>query len=166
MSEPQHEAIHTPGVLWFEGESPIMLAAIRKAQQHFSAFETVLNTQSSNAVRIDDAAVKVFFPSISDPRSGEHMWVNDVSICGDTITGVLQNDATNIPGLVAGRVVQFHRDRISDWFYVINGIAEGGFTIKIMLKEMTPEQFRLYCGDPPTCYFANWYAAQQESSNE
>jgi uncharacterized protein YegJ (DUF2314 family) len=161
MTEESDEIAHTPGILWFEGESPAMCIAIRQAQQNLPTFEAVIDTSSNTEIpQFEDAAVKVFFPSVDEPARGEHMWVNDVSFRGDMAFGVLQNDANDIPGLVAGRMVQFTRDRISDWFYVVNGAAEGGYTIKLMLSRMSPEVFRQYCDDPPVCYFTRWYEDQ------
>ena len=162
MDNPKNKVVHTPGILWFEGESPMMLAAIRAAQESFSSLETILESRPPS--EIDAAAVKAFFPSPDDPLCGEHMWVNDVAIVKGGIQGVLANDANGIPGLLAGRVVDVPREQISDWFYVIDGLAEGGFTIKVMLEAMSTDEFEMYRHDPPTCYFSDWYSAQRRTT--
>jgi uncharacterized protein YegJ (DUF2314 family) len=89
------------------------------------------------------------------------MWVNDVDFGGKQMRGTLCNDAGWLAGLAAGARVLFTADRVSDWFFVRNGAVHGGFTIKVVLRRLTPEQFALYRDDPPACYFAVWYAQQQ-----
>src|SRR5262249_2973730 len=144
-----------------------MVAAIKEAQKTFEQYSKELQLESRRVVpALDDAAVKVFFPNPQDPRTGEHMWVNEVDFNNNEMRGTLANDAGWLPGLSAGDRVTFTADRVSDWFFVVDGVAHGGFTIKVVLRRMPPEQFAKYRDGSPVCHFVKWYEAQRLNSNE
>lgn len=161
MADDANKSVHAAGILWLEGEDPEMVAAIAEAQRTFGQYREELQREAIRAVpAVEDHGLKVFFPSPSNPRAGEHMWVNDVDFGEEVMRATLRNDAGWIPGLSEGARVTFTADRVSDWFFVIGGVVHGGFTIKVVLGRLTPEQFALYQDDSPACYFADWYAEQ------
>jgi uncharacterized protein YegJ (DUF2314 family) len=149
-----HKAVHTPGILWLEEEDPEMRKAIREAQRTFKKHWKKLQPQARRAaLAFDGAGVKVFFPSPKDPRAGEHMWVKDVVIGDQSMTGTLCDDPGWLTGLSEGDRVSFSVDRVSDWFYVVKGVAHGGFTVKVVLKNLTPAELAKYRDTSPICYF-------------
>jgi uncharacterized protein YegJ (DUF2314 family) len=156
------KAVHAAGILWLEGEDPEMVAAIAEAQRTFGQYRKELRREARRAKPVlDDAAVKVFFPSPNAPRAGEHLWVNEVQFGDEEMQGTLRNDASWLPGLREGARVSFTADRVSDWFFVTNGVVHGGFTVKVVLRHLTPEQFATYQDGSPACYFVTWYREQQ-----
>jgi uncharacterized protein YegJ (DUF2314 family) len=161
MADDAKKSVHAAGILWLEGEDPDMVAAITEAQRTFGQYCEELKREARRAVpAVEDQGVKVFFPSPSNPLAGEHMWDNEVEFAGEVMRATLQNDAGWLPGLVAGARVTFTADRVSDWFFVIGGAVQGGFTIKVVLGRLAPEQFALYRDGAPACYFVAWYAEQ------
>jgi uncharacterized protein YegJ (DUF2314 family) len=165
MADDANKSVHARGILWLDGENPEMVAAISEAQRTFGQYRDELQREARRSVPlVEDNGVKVFFPNPNDPRSGEHMWVNDVEFRDEEMRGTLQNDAGWLPGLSAGARVTFTADRVSDWFFVVHGVVHGGYTIKVVLGRLTPEEFALYRDDSPVCYFAAWYAEQHSQS--
>jgi uncharacterized protein YegJ (DUF2314 family) len=162
VGDDAKKVVYAAGILWLDGEDPEMAAAIKEAQRTFRRYRERLRRDARRVVpAVQDAGVKVFFPSPSDPRAGEHMWVNEVVFDGRVMRGTLRNDPGWLRGLSEGDGVSFTVDRVSDWFFVVNGVVQGGFTIKILLRHYTPEQFAECREDPPACYFADWYDEQQ-----
>lgn len=157
MAEPDRPMVYTPNVLWLDASDPEMAAAVGEAQRTFDQYCEAL-TRTTPAV--EDCGVKVFFPSSQDPAAGEHMWVNEVTFGPGGIAGTLCNDPGWVRGLVCGDRVPFTPDRVSDWFYVAGGALHGGFTLKVLFRQYTPEQFAECRSDPPACYLAAWYDQQ------
>ena len=157
MAKADRPTVYTPNILWLDGEDAEMAAAIREAQRSFGEYRAAL---SRTAPAVEDCGVKVFFPSEQDPAAGEHMWVNEV-VCGrDGLAGTLCNDPGWIRGLACGQRVAFTADRVSDWFFVVGGVLHGGFTLKLLYRHYTPEQFAACRDDSPSCYLADWYDKQ------
>jgi uncharacterized protein YegJ (DUF2314 family) len=109
---------------------------------------------------VEDSGVKVYFPSQSGPQAGEHMWVNEVAFGTAGMVGTLCNDPGWIRGLVCGQRGPFTAHRVSDWFFVVGGVLHGGFTLKLLYRHYTPEQFAERRNEPPSCYLADWYDNQ------
>ena len=159
MSDPTKKTVYTPNVLWLDGEDAEIAAAIRKAQRTFGQYREELRRDARRTTpAVQDCGVKVFFPSPTDPLAGEHMWVNDVMFGRGGMQGTLCNDPGWLRGLANG-------DRVSDWFFVVKGVLRGGFTLKILYRHYTPEQFAECQYDPPQCYLADWYAEQQSKQD-
>ncbi len=74
----------------------------------------------------------------------EHIWLYDVTLAEGAIAGKLVDSAELLPGFHAGDVVQVEPRQISDWMTVENGRACGGFTSRIMVAEMNPEERAAY----------------------
>jgi uncharacterized protein YegJ (DUF2314 family) len=157
MADTDRPTAHTPNILWLDGADAEMGAAVREAQQTFGEYHDAL---SSNRGAVEDCGVKVFFPSQQNPQAGEHMWVNEVATFGDGWVGTLCNDPGWVRGLRCGQRVSFTLDRVSDWFLVAGGALRGGFTLKLLYRQYTPEQFAECRADPPACYLADWYDRQ------
>lgn len=157
MADVDKPTVYTPNVLWLDGADSEMVAAVREAQRSFGEYRDALSGQSA---AVEDCGVKVFFPSQQNPRAGEHMWVNEVASFGDGWVGTLCNDPGWVRGLRCGQRVPFTLDRVSDWFYVVGGVLRGGYTLKLLYRQYTPEQFAECRNDPPACYLAAWYDEQ------
>ena len=84
-----------------------------------------------------DFQVKKLF--IKDGK-GEHIWLADVKFVGNRFVGVVDNRPANIPGLKVGAKASVNPDEISDWSYVDNGRLVGGYTIRVLYSELTPQE--------------------------
>ncbi len=149
--------VYTPNILWLDGADAEIATAVREAQRTFGDYREALLGASP---AVEDCGVKVFFPNPQDLATGEHMWVNEVSFGAGGMVGTLCNDPGWLRGLANGDRVPFTLDRVSDWFFVVGGVLHGGFTLKVLFRQFTPEQFAECQHDPPACYFADWYARQ------
>ncbi|MDY3563572.1 DUF2314 domain-containing protein [Gemmata sp. JC673] len=158
MADADKPTTYTPNILWLDGSDPEMATAVSVAQRAFDQYREALERA---ARAVEDCGVKVFFPSRHAPTTGEHMWVNEVTFGPDGMTGTLCNDPGWLRGLACGDRVPFTIDRVSDWFYVSGGVLHGGFTLKVLFRQYTPEQFAECRSDPPACYLADWYDQQR-----
>lgn len=157
MADADKPTVHTPNILWLDGSDAEMAAAAGEAQRAFGQYRDALSRLPRT---VEDCGVKVFFPSQQDQAAGEHMWVNEVAFGPDGMVGTLCNDPGWIRGLRCGQRVPFTLDRVSDWFFVAGGVFNGGFTLKLLYRHYTPEQFAECRNDPPSCYLASWYDQQ------
>ena len=160
MADAHKPTVYTPNILWLDGSDADMAAAVREAQRTFGEYR---DATSSGPPVVEDCGVKVFFPGHNDSAAGEHMWVNEVRPFGpDGWAGTLCNDPGWVRGLrwVCGQRVPFTLDRVSDWFFVAGRVLHGGFTLKLLYRQYTPEQFAGCRSDPPACYLADWYDHQ------
>lgn len=158
MADADKPTVYTPNVLWLDGADAEMAAAVREAQRTFAQYRDAL---CRSPAAVEDCGVKVFFPSRQEPGAGEHMWVYEVAFGAETMVGTLCNDPDWIGEPPAcGDRVPFTLDRVSDWFFVTAGVFHGGFTLKLLLRQLTPEQFAECRHEPPACYLADWYDEQ------
>jgi uncharacterized protein YegJ (DUF2314 family) len=70
----------------------------------------------------------------------EHIWLSDVSYSGNVFHGRVDNHPVRIKGLKLGARVSVKADDISDWAYVDNGNLVGGYTIRVLYKQLSPER--------------------------
>ena len=111
-------------------------AAVKKAQATLNTFVAKTSTSSPS---VTNASIKVAF----DYGGGaEHIWANDVVHDNGTFTGTIDEDALYAPNIRAGQQVSVTADRISDWLVVEDGKLHGGYTIKVLIKSLPPEQQR------------------------
>jgi uncharacterized protein YegJ (DUF2314 family) len=82
-----------------------------------------------------DFAVKKLF--IKDGKA-EHIWLTDVHFTGNRFVGLVDNTPMYIPGLKLGEKVSVNPNEVSDWMYVRNGQLVGGYTIRVLLTELSP----------------------------
>jgi uncharacterized protein YegJ (DUF2314 family) len=156
MASDANKSVHAAGILWLDGEDPEMVAAIAQAQRAFGQYRDKMQREARRIVpMVEDNGVKVFLPNPGDPRAGEHLWVDEEEFGDEQMQATLRNDAGWLLGLSEGARVSFTTDRVSDWFFVVDGVVHGGFTIKVVLSRLTPEQIALYREGSPVCYFAD-----------
>ena len=94
--------------------------------------------------------LKVALPSSNGGR--EHIWVVGVTRSGDGYRGRLDNEPQRLPGLSRGSEVSFTTDMISDWAYEHNGRLWGGYTLRVMLPDLSPDDaagLRAHLSDTP-----------------
>jgi len=70
----------------------------------------------------------------------EHIWLSDVTFSGNRFHGRVDNHPIKIKGLKIGERVSVNPNEISDWAYVDNGNLVGGYTIRVLYKELSPER--------------------------
>lgn len=70
----------------------------------------------------------------------EHMWLNQIDFDGETVTGTLANEPHWIDNLNAGDIVSIPLSDISDWLYVSQGKAYGGYSVHVMRRAMNKNE--------------------------
>ena len=70
----------------------------------------------------------------------EHIWLSDVTYSGNRFHGLVDNKPLKIKGVKMGDRVSVNPDEISDWAYVDDGNLVGGYTIRVLYKELSPER--------------------------
>jgi uncharacterized protein YegJ (DUF2314 family) len=70
----------------------------------------------------------------------EHLWLADVNYSGGRFHGKVDNRPKNIPGLKIGDQVSVNPAEITDWAFVDKGTLVGGYTIRVLIKDLPPER--------------------------
>jgi len=78
------------------------------------------------------------------PTGGEHLWVRRIDFKDGSISGLLASSPQRVKSVKPGQTVSFPIERVSDWFYVLNGKIVGAFTIRLLRERMTFEERAAY----------------------
>jgi uncharacterized protein YegJ (DUF2314 family) len=84
-----------------------------------------------------DFAVKKLF--VKDGKA-EHIWLTDIHFTGNRFHGLVDNHPRDIAGLKVGDKVSVNPNEISDWLYVHDGQLVGGYTLRVLLTELSPAE--------------------------
>ena len=114
------------------------------------------DAQMRQAVREARRSVRVFIAALKNPSKGqhdfevkkpfmkdgevEHIWLADVEFKGNRFHGLVDNHPHKIKGLKFGDRVSVNPDEISDWVFVENGKLVGGYTIRVLSGNLSPEE--------------------------
>lgn len=109
-------------------------AAIRQARDSLDTFITLSATPRANRTFV---AVKVRFTPPDE--AAQDIWVDEVTYSNGGFRGNVGDD---IPGLrlEAGEPVKIEEKDIVDWMIVENGKLIGGYTIRLAVRRMSPEE--------------------------
>jgi uncharacterized protein YegJ (DUF2314 family) len=122
-------------VVGVKNADPKMGAAIAKARATLPSFRAVLASPPAGAEKF---SVKVGF--VDDSSEREHIWLGDVKLTETHVSGALNNEPVNVSRLQLGQHVTAPLEDISDWMYVEGGVLRGGFTLRVLLDKMSPEE--------------------------
>jgi len=122
-------------IVYVKSEDPGMAAAIAKARQTLGDFKTALAAPPPHTERY---AVKVGFPYGKDGR--EHIWMREPKLSETSVTGKIMNEPVDVTDLKFGQETTAPIQDISDWMYVENGVMRGGYTMRVLLDKMAPEE--------------------------
>jgi len=114
------------------------------------------DAQMHRAVKEARKTVGVFIAALKNPAKGqhdfevkkpfakdgevEHLWLSDVEFSGNRFHGRVDNHPRKIKGLKFGDRVSVNPDEISDWAFVDNGKLVGGYTIRVLSQNLSPER--------------------------
>jgi len=70
----------------------------------------------------------------------EHIWLSDVEYSGHRFHGIVDNHPWKIKGLKFGEHVSVNPNEISDWVFVDHGKLKGGYTIRCLARNLSPEK--------------------------
>ena len=81
---------------------------------------------------------------VSDENGVEHFWVTDISLTKSGFSGYIANKAKTVKIVDIGQKVNFNSKLVTDWSYDHNGVKQGAYTLKVLLKRMPKEQAEYY----------------------
>lgn len=121
-------------VINFAEDDAEMNAAIQKARDSLPLFWQVFRDRPAEVTYF---SLKV---GISDGTTTEHFWTSDIELGEGVISAVIDNDPVMVKTVARGQRIAISEPDISDWMFVRNGKIVGGETLRVMLKQMTPEE--------------------------
>lgn len=129
------------GIANLEHEDVEMNNAIIKSRETFDRFLTALT--SSDTSNYNFAVKYPFEQDIqypNQPVSNEHIWLSPVTIEGDKIYGIVNNQPELTSKVTMGQKVEIDRSKISDWNYTHAGKLIGGYSMRVLVGRMGPEE--------------------------
>jgi len=123
-----------PEVFRITDKDPAMHDAVQTAQKTVATFIAAL--QNPSPTQRDFEVKKRFIQGAEK----EHIWLSDVTFSGNRFHGRVDNNPVKIKGVKLGERVSVNPDEISDWAFVDNGNLVGGYTIRVLYKELSPER--------------------------
>lgn len=164
-------------IYFAKGDNPKLIEAYQKAQDTFGYFWRELYWEGRRIIpALDMASVKVAFTQEYINEDGEediaveHMWIGDIYYDGEYIYGELLNEPGQLTNIEEGDEVAVTLDQISDWLFLSQGRAYGGFTIQAMRSEMEEDELKghdeawgIDFGDPNTVVLA--YEEEEHPEN-
>lgn len=109
-------------------------AAIVQARGSLDEFVTKIGTPHANRTFV---AVKVRFTPLGE--SPQDIWVDEVTYTNGVFRGNMGDDIPSLR-LEAGEKVTIHEEDIVDWMVVEDGKLVGGYTIRLAVAQMSPEE--------------------------
>jgi uncharacterized protein YegJ (DUF2314 family) len=130
-------------VIMADDDDPEMQRAYEQARGSFRYFWREIAWDRRRIVpALEMATVKAPFtddasrPGNGDAPGVEYMWLFHVDFDGEFVSGDLVNEPNRLTSVKAGDAVRVPLDRISDWMYVMNGVAYGAFTVNALRSRM------------------------------
>lgn len=112
-----------------------MNQAIEKARDSFEQFIDIYQKQNPS-----EYGFTVKYPFLLEDESHEHMWVSELEINDGSIIGILNNDPVYTDKVKYGDSIKMNPAIISDWMYYRDGKLQGGYTIKVLLAQMSKRE--------------------------
>lgn len=124
------------GVIGYEATDARMNAAIDEARRTLPSFlEAFVVSPLDQRTAF---SLKLGLPT-SD-GGVEHIWVSNLRLDGDSFVGELANEPIGLPGMALGSQVTVDLDQVSDWSLLSKDGLYGGFTMRVMLADLPPQQ--------------------------
>ena len=111
-----------------------MESAIQQARDTLDLFIEKIGTPHPARTQV---AVKVRFILPNEPP--QDIWVDQVTYAGGSFRGTMGDDIPTLR-LSIGDKITIARDEIVDWAIVEEGKLVGGYTIRLALQRMSPEE--------------------------
>lgn len=70
----------------------------------------------------------------------EHVWLSNVTFQGGRFHGTVDNHPKNVAHLKMGDRASVNPNEITDWAFVNNGVLVGGYTIRVLYRELPAER--------------------------
>jgi uncharacterized protein YegJ (DUF2314 family) len=77
---------------------------------------------------------------VADGEAIEYIWVAEPALVGQGFRGRVANEPIEVRTVSVGQSVEFQPEQVSDWMYLEDGVLRGGFTIRVLLDRVSPEE--------------------------
>lgn len=114
------------------------------------------DSEMNHAVRTARKTVNTFINALQHPTAKqrdfqvkkpcvhmgvfEHIWLSNVTYSGGWLHGKVDNRPVHCVGLKMGNPLSVDPHEITDWAFVNNGRLVGGYTIRVLFNELSPER--------------------------
>lgn len=102
-----------------------------------STFDDFLNRFHNPQPGDEDFNIKV---KIEDKNGVEHFWLGDLELDSEPYTGIIGNEPGIVRNVKFGQKYSFKKSDISDWMYMSNGVMQGNYTLRVILKSMPEDE--------------------------
>ena len=119
-------------VIHVDKDDPEMNAAKARARSEIDAALTKMH-----AAGVENFSVKV---PIEDGTTVEYFWLGDVAYADGVFTGKIDNDPEEVHTVKLGDPITVKKEEIADWLYLEGGKMHGNYTMRVLLKQMSPEE--------------------------
>ncbi|MBN2257206.1 MAG: DUF2314 domain-containing protein [Anaerolineaceae bacterium] len=117
-----------------------MNAAIQRAKETLPLFIAELSHPKPTQTNF---SVKAMLP-YGLGNSTEHIWLDGVTYDGTIFMGKLANEPILAKGMHLHDLITIKPDYVSDWMIVDKDRLLGGFTLHVLIKNMTDEEKKKY----------------------
>lgn len=119
------------------GSRRLLKRAFEKAQATYDQLIQALEDPQPN---YHGFAVKMRF---AKPKQGhEHIWLTNLHWDGKQLKGDVNNEPIDTEEVQFGDTVVVQPEEVSDWMYVDGDKMMGGYTIRVLYHESSPEEQR------------------------
>ena len=124
----------TPSTPTTSSEDTGLDSAIAQARDSLDEFVKRIATPHANRTFV---AVKVRFAPLGE--SPQDIWVDEVTHTNGVLRGTMGDDIPSLR-LEAGEKITIEEEDIVDWMIVEDGKLVGGYTIRLAVQHMSPEE--------------------------
>ena len=118
-------------------DQKLMDRAIAKARETQMQFVNALQSKNPDYRSL---SIKKPFPVPGETTDGEHMWITNVTWDGKNFAGDVNNDPVSTKAVAFGDHVTVTPQELSDWMYVDHGRLVGGYTVRVLHFQSSPEE--------------------------
>lgn len=127
----------------FSSDDAQMNAAVAEARANVATFTAALTAPGL------DQSMFLVKAGLTEGGYTEHVWLSPVSLDGSAFSGPISDDVVRVHGWKKGDVVRVTPQAVSDWMYVDSGRLVGGYTIRVMRAQMSPEERAAFDAEMP-----------------
>lgn len=124
------------GVVTVEASDAEMNSAIAKARETLPTFWKTFAHPKPNE---NNFCLKV---KITDKNGVEHFWLSDIARTNGAVFGTINNDPDIVHNVKLGERIKISEPDISDWLYERDGKMVGNYTLRVLFKQMPPDEVK------------------------
>lgn len=127
-----------PDVVFFDDSDSDMNNAVDLAKRTFPEFEKAI---LSDNLDYSNFTLKQRFAT--DDGNGEHIWIREIEYEDGRYFGIVDNVPVSLKQIQVEDTIEVSKKDISDWMYYDKNIVKGAYTVKVLRKQMSPEEKRI-----------------------